>query len=113
GDIVVLFARFVIVLRQFNGIVAGTLEMPWPRFLLYNAIGAALWIGVWGGGTYWLGERFFRYLHSIGWTGHPLVFLSFAVVVLLFVLGRVGKWPRRTRRRPAPPREQDRQSESR
>jgi len=35
-----LFARFLAVLRQLNGIVAGTLGMPWWRFLLFNAIGA-------------------------------------------------------------------------
>ena len=47
GSAVILFARFVVVLRQFNGIVAGTLEMPWWRFVTLNAIGAALWVGFW------------------------------------------------------------------
>ena len=32
--------------------------MPWPRFLFFNSLGAALWIGVWGGATYWAGEEF-------------------------------------------------------
>jgi membrane protein DedA with SNARE-associated domain len=43
----VLFARFFPVLRQLNGIVAGALGMSWWRFLLFNAIGAALWVGAW------------------------------------------------------------------
>jgi membrane protein DedA with SNARE-associated domain len=47
GPATVLFARFFAVLRQLNGIVAGTLGMPWLRFLLFNAIGAALWVGAW------------------------------------------------------------------
>src|SRR5262245_22755540 len=42
-----LFARFFPVLRQLNGIVAGALGMSWWRFLLFNAIGAALWVGAW------------------------------------------------------------------
>jgi membrane protein DedA with SNARE-associated domain len=58
GSVVILFARFVVVLRQFNGIVAGTLEMPWWRFVALNAVGAALWVGFWGGLTYMLGKRF-------------------------------------------------------
>ena len=29
----VVVARFVVVLRQLNGIVAGTTGMPWPIFL--------------------------------------------------------------------------------
>jgi len=59
GGAVVVFARFVVVLRQFNGIVAGTLEMPWWRFVTLNAIGAALWVGFWGGLAYNLGKRFY------------------------------------------------------
>lgn len=84
GDIVVVFARFFVILRQFNGIVAGTLEMPWPRFFLYNAIGAALWVGCWGGATYWLGRRFFEYLHSFGFGG-KLVFVLIALGIVAAV----------------------------
>ncbi|MEJ2033705.1 MAG: DedA family protein [Deltaproteobacteria bacterium] len=48
GGIVVLGARFIEGLRQLNGITAGTVRMVWPRFLLYNVLGAALWVGFWG-----------------------------------------------------------------
>ncbi|MHB1537794.1 MAG: DedA family protein [Solirubrobacteraceae bacterium] len=47
GGKVVVIARFVEGLRQANGIVAGTVGMHWLRFLLFNAIGAALWVGTW------------------------------------------------------------------
>ncbi|MGB9383415.1 MAG: hypothetical protein WCB50_01290, partial [Pseudolabrys sp.] len=30
-----------------NGIVSGMLGMSWWRFLLFNAIGAALWVAMW------------------------------------------------------------------
>jgi membrane protein DedA with SNARE-associated domain len=83
GDIVVVFARFFLILRQFNGIVAGTLEMPWPRFFLYNAIGAALWVGFWGGATYWIGRRFFEYLRSFGWTGQTVLVIGALIVIAL------------------------------
>ena len=81
GDIVVVFARFFVILRQLNGIVAGTLEMPWPRFFIYNAIGAALWVGFWGGATYWLGRRFFEYLRSFGPGGHIAMIIGALVAV--------------------------------
>jgi membrane protein DedA with SNARE-associated domain len=84
GDIVVVFARFFVILRQLNGIVAGTLEMSWPRFFLYNAIGAALWVGFWGGATYWIGRRFFEYLRSFGWSGRMvLALIALGVVALV------------------------------
>jgi membrane protein DedA with SNARE-associated domain len=47
GGAVVLVARFIDGLRQLNGIIAGTSEMRWRRFLLYNSVGAALWVGTW------------------------------------------------------------------
>jgi membrane protein DedA with SNARE-associated domain len=62
GGVLVAAARFFEVLRQLNGVVAGTSGMPWWRFLLYNAIGAALWIGLWGYGVYRLGHHMDRLL---------------------------------------------------
>src|SRR5579884_789525 len=47
GGKIIVVARFVEGLRQANGIIAGTTGMHWARFLLFNAIGAALWVGVW------------------------------------------------------------------
>lgn len=47
GGKVVTIARFVEGLRQANGIIAGITSMRWTKFLLFNAIGAALWVGLW------------------------------------------------------------------
>lgn len=47
GVKVVLVSRFVPLLRQFYGVVAGTSEMPWWRFFCANVAGAALWIAFW------------------------------------------------------------------
>ncbi len=47
GGKVVVLARFIEGLRQANGIIAGITGMHWARFLLFNAIGAALWVAVW------------------------------------------------------------------
>jgi membrane protein DedA with SNARE-associated domain len=85
GDVVIVFARFFLILRQFNGIVAGSLEMPWPRFFLYNAIGAALWVGFWGGLTYWLGKRFFESIHLFGWVGPTLAVIAIVLVIAIAV----------------------------
>jgi len=47
GGKVVTIARFVEGLRQANGVIAGITGMPWRRFLGFNALGAALWVGLW------------------------------------------------------------------
>lgn len=98
GDAVIIFARFVVVLRQFNGIVAGTLEMHWARFLLFNAIGAALWVGFWGMLSFWLGKRVFVLVHALRATGPVLIALGTLAAVL--VAGYfLWPWLRRTLRR--------------
>jgi membrane protein DedA with SNARE-associated domain len=63
GGGVVIIARFFDVLRQLNGVVAGIAGMSWWRFLLFNAIGAALWVGVWAVGVYYLG----RHMEQVVW----------------------------------------------
>lgn len=54
GIYVVATARFVVILRQLNGIMAGTVGMNPLRFLAANAVGAAGWTLVWGLGPYLL-----------------------------------------------------------
>jgi membrane protein DedA with SNARE-associated domain len=95
GGWVIVFARFVVILRQFNGIVAGTLGMHWLHFLALNALGAALWVGFWGGLAYWLGKGIFVYLRAL----HHLTPLIIAVAVLAaLAIGLLAWW--RYRRRP-------------
>jgi len=57
GGKVVAGARFVEGFRQLNGLVAGASGMPWPRFVLFNAIGATIWVGVWAGVGYLAGDH--------------------------------------------------------
>jgi membrane protein DedA with SNARE-associated domain len=64
GGGVVLVARFFDGLRQLNGVVAGMLAMPWKIFSCFNFLGAVLWTGVWGLGTYWLDKDISK-IHSI------------------------------------------------
>lgn len=57
GGRIVVVARFIDGLRQFNGVIAGITAMPWRKFLLYNTIGALLWVGWWTGIAFALGTH--------------------------------------------------------
>jgi len=57
GSVTVAFARFVNVLRQLNGVVAGMLKMDWRRFLFFNALGGALWVSAWTLTGFYLGAH--------------------------------------------------------
>ncbi|WIV59254.1 DedA family protein [Amycolatopsis nalaikhensis] len=46
GGKVVVLPRFVEGVRQANGIIVGITRMPRRRFLAFNTLGAALWVGV-------------------------------------------------------------------
>jgi len=44
GAVTVFFARFVFGMRIIAGPMAGTLRMPWRKFLAFNFLGAAVWV---------------------------------------------------------------------
>jgi len=56
ADKAVLFGRFVALLRVFAGPLAGITKMPYPKFLLCNAIGAATWASAMVSLSYFLGK---------------------------------------------------------
>jgi len=85
GGFVVLFGRFVDGIRQLNGILAGTLKMPWWKFTAYNVAGAVLWTGSWGLATYYFGKR----IHSVAGFFHhhrpSLIALSATALLALLI----------------------------
>jgi membrane protein DedA with SNARE-associated domain len=97
GFKVVVIARFIEGLRQFNGIVAGATEMPFPGFLVFNALGAAAWVGVWTTAGYLAGDH----IDAIEATIARYQWYAIAVVVL----GLAGYllWHRRRRHRRVKP----------
>jgi membrane protein DedA with SNARE-associated domain len=95
GSIVVVFARFVVLLRQFNGIVAGTLEMHWARFLLYNAIGAILWVGFWGLLAFWLGKNVHAFIDRFHVAEPVLIAVAAAIAVIAVAIHFVRRSARR------------------
>jgi membrane protein DedA with SNARE-associated domain len=48
GGKVVFWGRFVSVLRTYAAFLAGTNQMAWPRFLVFNAAGAIVWATFFG-----------------------------------------------------------------
>ena len=95
GKGVVIIARFFDGLRQLNGIVAGMLQMPWGEFTACNILGAALWTGVWGLGTYLLEKEIASFHFSFRLIGPWIAALSLlgflALMVHLLRPGRTTK----------------------
>ncbi len=82
GPEVVIVARFFPVLRQLNGIVAGSAGMGWKRFAIYNALGALLWVGAWSSGVYCFGDQIKVWLLRFHTTA---IWLAGALALILLV----------------------------
>jgi membrane protein DedA with SNARE-associated domain len=85
GSKLVLVARFIDGVRQLSNFLVGMLQMPPALFLLMTALGAALWVGVWGLGAYLLDRNFhaiaigFHYLTPYTWAMTLLALLSLGI----------------------------------
>lgn len=86
GGKVIVIARFVEGLRQANGIIAGITGMHWTRFIPFNMLGAALWVGVWVSIGYFSGSH----INSIYDTATRYQ-LYFAILVGLVILALIGR----------------------
>jgi membrane protein DedA with SNARE-associated domain len=88
GDKTILVARFITGLRVVGAILAGASKMPWPRFILFNSMGAVLWSVVITLLGYFFGQSWHFLARLVGGSG--LIFLIAAVLVLI-VIWVVGK----------------------
>ena len=80
GGWIVTVARFIEGLRQLNGVIAGTVGMPWRRFLVFNMLGAALWVGTWTSVGYLAGNH----VETIA-RDFTYVAIAIGVLVLIYV----------------------------
>jgi membrane protein DedA with SNARE-associated domain/membrane-associated phospholipid phosphatase len=87
GTKTVFLARFVAILRTFSSLLAGANRMPYPRFVVWNAAGGALWAVVIGVLGSVFGSQWQRLAHWIGRAGLVLV-LVVAGILLFMTLRR-------------------------
>ena len=66
GPPTVFIGRFIALLRTWTAVLAGAARMPYGRFMLYNALGAACWAGAVGALGYVFGRNLPRLEHYMG-----------------------------------------------
>jgi membrane protein DedA with SNARE-associated domain len=99
GGKVITIARFIEGLRQANGIIAGATGMHWARFLAFNALGAALWVGVWSSVGYFSGSHITSIYNTATRYSTYLAIVA-GVLLVAFIARRL--WRRRRDRPPQP-----------
>ena len=65
GAVTVFFARFVFGLRILAGPLAGVLRMPWRKFLMFNFLGALLWVTAIASVGYLFGRHWARLVQDL------------------------------------------------
>ncbi|HEY1919652.1 MAG TPA: DedA family protein [Streptosporangiaceae bacterium] len=84
GALLLTVARFLEGVRQANGIISGITKMPLLRFLVYNTLGAILWIGVWGAIGDLAGDHITPIYQQITrYSLYLLIVIVLAVIVLI------------------------------
>ena len=84
GGKIIVVARFVEGLRQTNGILAGLTGVPWRRFLVFNTLGAVLWVGVWASLGYLAGTNIGPVYETISrYQRYALIALATLLLALL------------------------------
>jgi membrane-associated protein len=58
GGKALVLGRFLPIIRTFAPILAGVIKVDFSKFMLYNLVGAVLWIGSLGTIGYFLGSEF-------------------------------------------------------
>uniref|UniRef100_A0A832H5T2 DedA family protein n=1 Tax=Oscillatoriales cyanobacterium SpSt-402 TaxID=2282168 RepID=A0A832H5T2_9CYAN len=90
----VFLGRFVALLRIFASPLAGIAEMPYPQFLFYNTLGAAVWATVMVSLSYFAGQ-FIPLEKLVAWASQfallTLVILAAWLVIPLWLESRKAK----------------------
>lgn len=98
GTLLVILSRFVDGPRQLTGIFVGSMKMSAIIFTLATGVGAALWVGVWGLASYYLGQH----MHLIAEAFDRVEPYTWAVTGILIIALLIYLIRRHKRRDPAP-----------
>lgn len=85
----VFFGRFIALLRILAGPLAGVLRMPYPKFLLANALGGICWAGGTTAAVYYLGVVAEHWLSNVSWIGLGIA-VALGVTITFVVKRRMG-----------------------
>lgn len=80
GGLIVIIARFIVGLRELNGIIAGVTGMRPVTFMTFNVIGAVAWVATWVSLGYLAGDHIEAIYSDV--SRYALYVIVAAVVVL-------------------------------
>ncbi len=92
GAFALIMGRFVPIVRTFAPIVAGLVKMDFKRFVLYNILGAFLWICSLTLLGYYLGKSFAKQIEEyLGYIIIGFILITTIPLVITFVKNKITK----------------------
>lgn len=88
GGKTLILGRFLPIIRTFAPILAGVIKIDFKKFMLYNVIGAVLWIGGIAGIAYYLGVKFPEVENYLGYIFITLIVLTALPIIFTAVKNR-------------------------
>jgi membrane-associated protein len=89
GAATVFLARFLFGMRVLSALLAGALRMPWRKFMLFNFLGAGVWVTAICSAGYLFGGHWNRLAHDLK---------RFDFIVTLVIVAAALLWWWRSRR---------------
>ena len=88
GGFVVIIARYIVGLREANGIISGITQMRWQTFGFFNVLGGCAWVATWVSLGYLAGDHIASVYSTIN---RFAVYVLIALAVLLagYILRRL------------------------
>jgi membrane-associated protein len=88
GAMAIFVARFVAGMRVIAGPLAGVLRMPWRQFVLFNFLGAVLWVAVISTTGYLFGHHWRRLLEIMSNVNRGILVAAALAVLALWWANR-------------------------
>jgi membrane-associated protein len=85
GGKALILGRFLPIIRTFVPILAGVIQVDLKKFLLYNIIGAILWVSSLTFTGYYLGQKFPFVKDYLGWIVIGLILVTLVPVITTYL----------------------------
>ena len=89
GDKTIFIQRWITGVRVIGALVAGTTQMPWPRFLLFNCLGAITWVTAISLMAYTFAVNLPLLIKIVGRSGWVLLGLLLAIGLFFYLKRRL------------------------
>lgn len=88
GGKTLILGRFLPIIRTFAPILAGVIKIDFKKFMLYNIIGAILWIGGIASIAYYLGKQFPQVENYLGYVFVALIIITALPVISTLITSK-------------------------